>query len=182
MWYRVALFVLLFPLPALAAESSQVLECIKQVERATFTGRVAREVIAAVACQGVGDGADQEASVESADVSAGSDDTLEQRIDIINECIKEVSRALRDSGDLEEITAASACVGAVDPEETAKCVKKVRGVYRDASDSFAEDLAVQACARGNPAEKTAECIRDVSFHLSSPDLISEILATYACSR
>jgi len=182
MWYRAVLLILFFPFLALAAESSQVLECIEQVERVSFADRITQEVIAAIACQGVSSEADQEPSQDSADISTESDGSLEQRIDIINECIKEVSRVLRDSGEQEEVIAAYACVGSVNPDETAKCVRKVRGVFREASDSFAEDLAARACARGNPAEETVDCIREVSFHLSSPDLVSEILAMYACSR
>jgi hypothetical protein len=154
---------------ALAADGTQVLDCIKRVGSASWASAATRELIAAVACKGAAD-----APIDTAD--------FDRRVQVVRDCFEKVVAQSRASGLDAELIAATACVGAVDAEETATCVEKVSRKLQHATGAVAELLAAQACARGNPAEQTADCVGDVAFRLTASGTTSEVLAATACGR
>jgi hypothetical protein len=163
------LLALAIPAAAQAADSGQVLNCIKQVSRESWAGSQSREVIAAVACRGLGD------------TGVGSKE-FEQKVKVLRECFDKVSFRSRAKGTEAEIIAASACVGVINPKETADCMDRVSRKFRHADDTAAESLASLACARGNPAQETAVCVDKVSFHLDASGALADTLAAIACGR
>ena len=86
------------------------------------------------------------------------------------------------TGTDSELIAATACVGAVDAQETADCVTTVARKFRNATGADAETLAAMACSRGNPAEVTANCVGHVAFRSSASDIGADVLAAVACGR
>ena len=164
-----ALLTLTIPVVAGAADSGQVLDCIKQVSKESWAGSQSREVIAAVACRGIGD------------TAVGSKE-FEQKVKVLRECFDKVSFRSKAKGTEAEAIAASACIGVIDAEETAACMDKVSRKFRHADDTAAESLAALACARGNPAQETAVCVDKVGFHLDSSGALADTLAAIACGR
>jgi hypothetical protein len=164
-----SLLALAVPVVTRAAEGAKVMKCIDTVSKASWAGFEARELVAAIACQGV------------RDVDAGSKE-FQEKVAVLGDCIKKVSWKLYTKGTEAELIAASACVGATSPDETMACMDKVERSFRNAKDALAETLAATACSRGNPAEETAACVKTVAFRLSASGTLADTLAAIACGR
>ena len=163
------LLSLSIPAVALAADGGQVLDCIQQVSKESWTGSQSREVIAAVACRGSGG------------TAVGSKE-FEQKMKVLRECFDKVAFRLKAKGIEAETIAANACIGVINAEETSACVDLVSQKFRHTEGTAAETLAALACARGNPAQETAACVDKVSFHLDASGGLADRLAAIACGR
>ena len=161
----------LLPAPGIAraADGAQVLDCIQRVSRASWASRGARELIAAVACKGVGDR------------SVGGPD-FDHSVEVLRDCFEKVVFQSKVTGTDSELIAATACVGSVDAKETADCVANVTRKFPNATGATAETLAAMACSRGNPAEGTADCVGHVAFRSSVSGIGADVLAAIACGR
>jgi hypothetical protein len=164
-----ALLAFTVPAAARAAEGAKVMKCIEAVSKASWGGFQTREVIAAIACQGV------------RDVDADGKE-FREKVAVLADCVKKVSWKLDTKGTEAEIIAANACVGATSPDETMACMDKVERSFRHAKDALAETLAATACSRGNPAEETAVCVKTVAFRLGASGTLADTLAAIACGR
>jgi hypothetical protein len=164
-----ALLALAVPAAARAAEGAKVLSCIEAVSKASWADFQTRELLAAVACQGI------------RDLDAGSRE-FQEKVAVLRDCIKKVSWRLDAKGTEAELIAANACVGATSPDQTAACMDKVERSFRHAKDALAETLAATACSRGNAAEETATCVKTVAFRLSASGTLADTLAAIACGR
>ena len=159
-----ALPLLPAPRTAWAADGAQVLDCIQRVSRASWASSGARELIAAVACKGV-----------------GSPD-FDRSVVVLRDCFEKVVFQSKATGTDSELIAATACAGSVDAKETADCVTTVARKFTNATGATAETLAAMACSRGNPAEGTADCVGHVAFRSSASGIGADVLAAIACGR
>ena len=164
-----ALPLLPAPRTARAADGAQVLECIQRVSRGSWASRGARDLIAAVACKGVGDR------------GVGGPD-FDRSVEVLRDCFEKVVFQSKVTGTDSELIAATACVGAVDAKETVDCVTTVARKFPNATGATAETLAAMACSRGNPAEGTADCVGHVAFRSSVSGIAADVLAAIACGR
>lgn len=164
-----ALLAVAVPGIAGAADGAKVLSCIQAVSRASWAGFQTRELLAAVACQGI-----REVDADSRE--------FQEKVAVLGECVKKVSWKLDAKGTEAELIAANACVGATSPDQTAACMDKVERSFRHAKDALAESLAATACSRGNPAEETAACVKTVAFRVSAGGTLADTLAAIACGR
>lgn len=166
-----ALWILLSPPSAPAADGAQVLDCIKRVGGSSWASQATRELVAAVACRGIGGSG---AGLDGSD--------FDRKVEIVRDCIEKVVFQSKAAGEDAELIAAAACVGTESAEETAACVDQVARKFQHVTGAAAEALAAQACARGNPAEETADCVAHVAFRLSASGAASEFQAVNACGR
>jgi len=164
-----AMLVLAVPAAVRSAEGKKVLSCIQTVSKASWGDFQTRELLGAIACQGI------------RDVDAGSRE-FQERVAVLGDCVKKVSWGLSAKGTEAEFIAANACVGATSADQTAACMDQVERSFRHAKDALAESLAATVCSRGNPAEETAACVRTVAFRLSADGTLADTMAAIACGR
>ena len=148
-----ALLALTIPVVALAADSGQVLDCITQVSKESWAGSQSREVIAAVACRGIGD------------TTVGSKE-FEQKVKVLRECFDKVSFHSKAKGTEAETIAASACIGVINAEETAACMDKVSRKFRQAEDTPRSRSRRWPAPAAIPRRKRRVC-RQGRFHLDA---------------
>lgn len=183
--------LLLAPAAVGAADGKEVMECIKQVRKTVTWGNSEyKEIVAAVACKGASVPIEEPVpppSLRYIGVKRAPGETkrelqLEEKARLVADCMEEVTFAVKATGQEAQRIAATACVGAMDAEETALCIVEVSKAMRFARDLNAEAIAAEACARGNPAYETAACVSYVSFRLDIGGEAGDALASVACGR
>ncbi len=84
-----------------------------------------------------------------------------------DESYRECAEALLQYDDLDPTVAASACAGALEPEEVGECVTQIEGN----TEITAED-ALAACRRVRRPESMAACVVDINTELSPEPLLA----------